>query len=313
MFSGCMSERVIGKLWDKGYIKNYRRTQIVPFGKSFVACFLKKNPKTPHIIDYICKALNVDCPVWKDFTKVHLRMISDYLNAHLAPNSASTYIHVLSATLGIYMEERVLPVKSLQHTMKSRIVPSQHVALTEKELEKFEQYEPENDMERDIKNLFLRCCYSGARCGDAKRLNVGNIIDGKYLCYVSQKTSIMSTLPLHKDLRKYLEESIVTDYCAEQERRVIHKICKAIGMTEKVSLYVGGKRVTKEKWQLISMHSARRSFATILSVMGVPTETIKGMCGHSNSAMTSRYICADTKDPGDAAMKFFGYCNKKIV
>lgn len=50
------------------------------------------------------------------------------------------------------------------------------------------------------------------------------------------------------------------------------------------------KRAGIENWHDISNHYMRAAFATIKSEAGVPIEVIKDMLGHSDIAVTSRYI-----------------------
>lgn len=292
-------------LLTKPFLKQAKELPVRKFKKTFVGLFVTRHPKYSHLIGYICDALGVEVPTWDDFTKVNLRAISDYINAVVAPNSAATYIHVILAFLREYNEENILPVKSLSRTMKVKKVPSQHVSLTMDELKRFEEYVPKTRTEKDVKCLFMRACYTGARCSDAYELSTNNIIDGKTLSYVSKKTKVEVVLPLHQNLRKYLEYDITKKYSAKTTCDVVRRICKTIGMKKVVSLYVGGVQRNGFKWEFISMHSARRTFCTILAQMGVNVETIRTMAGHTTSAMTDRYICLDGRNPGNDAMRFF--------
>jgi hypothetical protein len=52
-------------------------------------------------------------------------------------------------------------------------------------------------------------------------------------------------------------------------------------------------RETKKKYQLISSHTARRSFATINTVRNIPRSKILRATGHSSEKAFNRYICYD--------------------
>lgn len=298
------TDKQLKKLENKTYIKEAMGHSAPVFGKSFIGVFMKRYPHLTHLLDYMCEALNMNTIQWKDLTKVHLRMVSDYLNGHLAPNSANTYCHYLMSLLNEYSDEGVLPSRGVAKAMRTKVVPSQHIALTLDEMDRFEAYEPQDDMERDVKNLFLRACYTGARSSDVKLMSMDNV-SGGYLSYVSKKTKVAVTLPVHKNLPKYLEQEVSHEYTRMQVNLTIHRICEAIGMTGEVSLYVGGKRVTKPKYELVSMHTARRSFCTVMASIGVPVEQIRAMAGHTTTAMTDRYIVMDGRNPGADAMRFF--------
>lgn len=52
-------------------------------------------------------------------------------------------------------------------------------------------------------------------------------------------------------------------------------------------------RETKFRYQLISSHSARRSFATINTLRNIPKSKILRATGHSSEKAFNRYICYD--------------------
>lgn len=54
----------------------------------------------------------------------------------------------------------------------------------------------------------------------------------------------------------------------------------------------GGMRQTRvlEKWQLITTHTARRSFATNAFLAGVPTISIMKITGHKSELVFMHYI-----------------------
>lgn len=276
---------------------------------TFSGAFVSRHPKQLAILGHIRKALNKRTEVkWKDFTKLNLRKISDYFNENLSANSACTYIHVLQSLLNQYSEEKVLPTRNFESALKSKHVPSQHVALTQEEVAKFETYVPKNKREKDIKTLFMRAVFTGARCSDVEEMSTDNIvhgINGDMLNYVSNKTKVQVICPVHRNLKKYLEYKVSTQYCAEQMKRVIQKICREVGINEEVSLFVNGKHKTGPKWQFITMHSARRSFVSQLASMGVPLSEISLLAGHTSEGMTSRYVCLNAKHLGHEADAFF--------
>lgn len=298
------TEKQVANICRKEWMKHDWNMDVNEWKRSFNGAFCRKTPGRVQIIDKMCAALGKDHVEWSDLTKVNLRTISDYLNENVSPNSASTYSHIIMALLNDYMEEGVLPVKSLTNTLKTKLVPSQHVALTPDELERFEAYEPKNRTERDVKCLFMRSCYTGARCSDVIKFSDKSIV-GECISYVQKKTKIEVAEPMHAKLRKYLDYQVTKSYPVMTLSRTIHNICKAIGMTEDVTLFVGGETKTAPKYEFITMHSARRTFCTILAQMGVNVETIRSMAGHTNSSMTDRYICLDGRNPGKDAMKFF--------
>lgn len=78
-------------------------------------------------------------------------------------------------------------------------------------------------------------------------------------------------------------------------------ICKKIGFTNEIRYdYTrGGKMITevKQKWQLISSHTARRSAATNMYLTGrFNTYEIMALTGHTTEKSFFRYIKVSNED-----------------
>jgi hypothetical protein len=55
-------------------------------------------------------------------------------------------------------------------------------------------------------------------------------------------------------------------------------------------------RDSKRRYELISSHSARRSFATINTLRNIPRNKILRATGHSSEKAFNRYICYDDEN-----------------
>ena len=80
---------------------------------------------------------------------------------------------------------------------------------------------------------------------------------------------------------------------------------------------VGGIRreVAREKWELVTTHTARRSFATNLYRHGVHARTIMGVSGHTTEQSFQRYIRLTNEEHADmiAASDLFQLAPLKAV
>lgn len=271
---------------------------------SFEQEWTKKRPSRVQIVRFIREALGVKETNWEDLTTYNLTIIRDNIISRVSGNSAVTYLAELKSFLSNYKDEGIIPCSDPSKYLHAKREPSQHVALTEEEVMLWDQYVPKNSRERDVKNLFMRGCLTGARSSDCKVMTMDNIHDG-ILSYVSKKTHTEVKQPVHHLLPKYLSTQPKV-YCTSTVERIISRICKRLGINEEISLYVSGEFKRGPKYQFVTMHSSRRSFCTLLAVRNVPTEIISKLAGHSNATITSKhYICIDTKDIGDDAMAFF--------
>jgi len=273
--------------------------------QSFETEFLNEHPTKVFILKPMREALGKSEVEWQDLTTLNLSRIREHFLSQVSPNTAFWYFAVIKAFLAKYGDEGVIPCKNPAAQLKAKKVPSQHIALTEEEIERFDKYEPQTDCERDAKILFMRGCYTGARSSDCK-LFTPDIIRGDHIAYVSVKTKTEVIQPLHHKLIKYLEMQPSKSHQSNVLNAAIQRICKAIGVDEEVQLYVGGRLQKGPKWKFCSNHTARRSFCTNLALRGVSIELVAKMAGHSNSQITSRtYCCVDTKNVGSNALAFF--------
>lgn len=273
--------------------------------QSFEKEFTESNPHYAFLVEYMRKALEKEEVQWSDLTTLAMRRISECIGDSVSGNSAHTYLAVFKAFLAHYADEGIIPCKNPHKELKAKKLPSQHIALSEDEVARLDAYQPWSQTERDTLILFMRGCLTGARCSDAERMTMDNIVGGS-LVYVSQKTKTEVSQPVHRLLPKYLEMQPAKKHLQASLNRTIQRICKNIGMTDEVRLFVKGMMHTGPRWQFVTMHTSRRTFCSNLALRGVPVEVIAKLAGHSNSILTSStYIVVDTKRLNDDAMAFY--------
>lgn len=249
-------------------------------------------------------AMGVDEVKYDDINTVNLRKFKEYMEGEVSANSLSTYFAVLKATIGELAYEGLIANHHCTDVLKVKKTPSQHCCLTEDELVKFDLYVPRTQAESDVKILFMRGALSGARSCDCATMTTDNA-NGNLLTYVSKKTKVGVTQPIHKRLQKYLTMQPKKEHTRMTVNRIIQTICCRLGFTEPVTLSRNGKQVTKPKYQWITMHDSRRSYVTSLANRGVPITIISKLAGHSSTNMTDRYVCGNTLTLGNDAMSFF--------
>lgn len=266
--------------------------------------FLRKNPKRVNVLRFMREAVGKDKVDFEDLTAVNLTRMRDHICESVTGNSACTYLAVIKATLSPFAADGVIPCKSPHDKLKAKHVPSQHIALTEEEVAKIDAYVPYSETERNVKILFMRGCYTGARSSDCKRFSP-DIIRGDHIAYVSQKTKTEVVQPLHHALVKYLYAQPSYIPHPSVLNKTIQRICEYLGFDEEVTLFVGGKLQKGPKWRFVTSHTARRSLVTNLALRGVPLAVVSRIVGHHDVTMTSRYLAIDAKNIGNEAMSFF--------
>ena len=84
------------------------------------------------------------------------------------------------------------------------------------------------------------------------------------------------------------------DCCDDVFNTIIRRICKECNISTMCTIKRRGVEITAPKYDLVSSHTARRSFATNLYLAGVSIEDIALLMGHGkNIETTKRYICAE--------------------
>lgn len=272
---------------------------------SFEQEFERRNPGRIQILRFMREALCVKEMQWKDLTTLNLAKVREYICDRVSGNSACTYLAIIKAFLAHYKDENIVPCKNPEKELKAKRMPSQNVFLTEAEIELIEKYEPKSDCERDVKAAFLIECYLGARRCDVLGLSSDNISDGR-IVYVSKKTHVECSVPIHKNLMKYLRYKPKKSHDRAVSNRTIQRICRNVGIVEEVKIFYHGKLQKKPKYEFVGSHTARRSFCSNLAQRGADIYTIAALAGHNqNITMTQRYIIPDTETLSAAAMSFF--------
>lgn len=270
---------------------------------SFEQEWTRRNPGRVQVLRYMREAIGVEEIEWGMMTTLNLRKIRDYICERVAGNSACTYLAIIKAFLAPYIDENLFPCKNPHKELKTKRVPSEQVVLNADEMALIEAYEPRTEKERWVKAQFLCEYYCLARASDIRQLTAENI-QGDFITYVSQKTRVATTVPLHKNFIKYFKQRGGT-LDLSVYNRIIKRICKNCGIDDDIKLFYHGKVQIRKKYELIGSHTARRSGATELAKRDVPIATISKLMNHTNTLITSRYIFADTRNLGEAAMSFF--------
>lgn len=167
---------------------------------------------------------------------------------------------------------------------------------------KFEKQDKRKAREK-IRDLFVIGCLTGLRYSDYSTLTVDNFSNG-FIVKRTKKTNVTVKIPMHDYVKEIIEKyygRIPGGYNIQYFNAYIKLICREIGLTDKItySFTRGGelKTVTKEKWKLISSHTARRSAATNMYLTGrmKPLEIMK-ITGHKSESCFFKYIKVTEED-----------------
>ena len=256
----------------------------------------------PALIKYLNECQMND---WADLTKSNLNDFKDLVLERVAQSTARTYFAVFKAILARYEDDAEF-CKDYKNILKAKNEKPLKTYLTMKDLEKLEKVPCKSKVEQYVMDEFLIGAYTGMRISDAREVSQENMMNG-YLSYVSIKTGVQAVVPLKPGVAERILR--VQEYEGEVTmmgyNKAIRRLCKKAGLTESVKVFKGGEHIKGEKWKYVSSHTARISFCTNLSNLGVPLMEIAKMAGHTSTAMTERYIVKTDINLSERAMKFF--------
>ena len=264
---------------------------------TFYGAYIWKHPGRVQIIKRFENILG-HRPGWEDITDDNMRDLFENLVSHYSPNSVKTICAEISAVIREYDATKNIPSVNFGSVLKAKSVPSQFVYLTIDEIRRIRDFNPRTKVARKVKRLFMIECLTGARMSDCENISTDNINeDGVTLSYVSKKSRVEVTVPIHKWLRPFLvdTEHLKSDVPLCSYNRILRDICIECNINDRVKVYQKGHTYTGPKYDFVSSHTGRRSFATNLSKKGISLEQIALMMGHMsgnvpNISMTQRYI-----------------------
>lgn len=245
---------------------------------------------------------------WENISKPRLAKFVAFLSERLAATSVKTYCAMFKAVLNLYNDVVDLP-KGYEAILSPKKDVSQQTWLTDCEICKILSYEPKNIHERIVKNQFCLGALTGARHSDYIKFSSENIV-GENLSYVSVKTHTKSEIPLSPAVKRILEENerfgiVGKKICDSSFNEHIRRICQRCGINDRIKLYKAGEFSEGEKWEFVSSHTARRSFATNLYLRGADLYSISVLMGHGSTEMTENYIVCGLRKMPDNVLEYF--------
>jgi integrase len=191
------------------------------------------------------------------------------------------------------------------------------VYLTEDELQLLESIHLSDELSI-IRDLFLVGCETGLRFGDYVTIE-NAYINGNNLEVIPQKMRTKTKqqhliIPISKRFQRILEKHenklphfdehrlhlfnvSLRNICREAN---INSLCNFTRLEHNVPV-----QRQFEKWELISSHTARRTFCTLKYLAGMPSESIMKFSGHTSERNFLKYLRLDYQLNADHFRQFF--------
>ena len=242
---------------------------------------------------FLCKKLYVEEVNW-DFTR-------DFIifgkNEEYSENTIYRTIHFVKTILN-FAERKGVRTCVRELEIRRERQKREVVTLTENEISKIQQTEVPKELQ-PAKDWLLISCYTGQRFSDFMNFDYHNLqCIGEKMClsFIQKKTKKDILLPLHPDVLNTVKRNgngfpkllDIQHYNADikeiarlADLNVLVKSRKRFGFRSKI--------IKAEKWEFLSSHIGRRSFAT--NFYGkIPTPLLMEATGHSTEQMFLKYI-----------------------
>ena len=220
----------------------------------------------------------------------------------LAPNTMYTAVKDLKSFLRFLRDERGVAVGIELRKLVAKPADTPKMYLSAADLQAMASVMLPAHL-ASTRDVFLFCCYTGLRYSDVVALHAGNVQEwngGRVLRLVQSKTragvSIYLTGAASAILETYADVErlrLLPVHPNQVMNRYLKRIAKLAGLTMPADLVSTGNgglvRAAVPKWELVTMHTARHTFATQSLLRGMPVEVLQKVLGHKKIQTTLIY------------------------
>ena len=202
-------------------------------------------------------------------------------------------------------------------TVKEKKEPDEIIILTELEQQKIKKATLKNIAHINARKWLLLGCLIGQRGNDLLKITDENIKDlegMKIIELKQQKTGKIVAIPLLPEALEILESGLPYKISLENFNKYSKDVCEIAKINKKVKgkMRIDEKRTLTagyyEKWQVISSHVCRRSFAT--NFYGrIPTSILMNITAHGTETVFLNYIGKTTYDNAFQMFEYFKKIN----
>jgi integrase len=242
---------------------------------------------------------NIDLEFYEDFMKY-------CLNKKYSPNTIGSYIK----NIKVFMNEAVDKKLTTNTEYKSRRFKkvseeAENIYLTQDELSKIYEKDFSKKKRLDIiRDMFIIGCYTGLRYSDLFTITDENLMDkGTKLRIKTEKTGELVIIPLHKYIKAIIKKrGGIPHYEISNQamNESLKDIAEQSGIKDTILITsTKGNKVETipyKKYELVSVHTARRSFATNAYLNDIPTISIMKITGHKTEKSFLKYIKISQED-----------------
>jgi site-specific recombinase XerD len=217
----------------------------------------------------------------------------------LLNNSIGKHIKVLKTFLNFCIDNNYTQEKISLKGFKVFNEENDVIHLTNEELLKVYNLDGLPDRLQKVRDVFCFSCFTGLRFSDVDKLSHSHI-KPNFVELRAEKTKDFVKVPFNTYSRAIIEKykanerPLPTGITNQKTNDYLKEICQLAGLDNiiHVEKFKGAEKldIRKPKWQMISTHTARRTFVTLALEKGIRAEIVMAMTGHKSYRTFKKYI-----------------------
>jgi len=237
-----------------------------------------------------------------DFDTINLEFFYSYVsylknNKKLSVNTIAKDISILKVFMGEAVDlEYTDNIKFRHKKFSYNEEETENVYLTEDELAQLYQLKITNKKLEEVRDLFIFGAWVGLRFSDFSNIKPENIVQMKgdhFIKMITQKTKDPVIIPCNPVVMEIFEKyadrpnKLPKTISNQKFNDYIKEVCKLANFDEKGRVSSKPEKILAD---LVSSHTARRSFATNYYLQGFPTIDLMKITGHKTERSFLKYI-----------------------
>ncbi len=262
---------------------------------------LQYNQMKRYLFEYLDFAKMGDIPV-RDLDKKFYDGYVSFLNFKgFKLNTVGKHIKNVKAVINwLPLSERMECEFVAPRKCKKLSEEVDNVYLSTEELHAIETVELEHAYHDKVRDQFILLAWTGCRYSDLNKLADPKSIERGYFELEQMKTGTKVCIPIFEPVKRIFQKyngELPPVISNQKFNSFLKEICQMAGITEDTSIThtIAGRRIKEyfPKYELVSAHTARRSFATNMFESGAPALVIMQITGHKTEKAFLSYIKTD--------------------
>lgn len=295
VYDKFMDEKIKRKEWKPATIKRYANIKNL-------------------LLDFESNYLNEQLT----FKQINSRFFTEFTNFCYTIRDHST--NTFARNIGLFLSFMIWATNkkynfnpAFKEYRKPERVITKEVALSEEEVSQILQFNPEHPYLERARDVFVFQCMTGLRNGELRMVNKQTTRDNMLLLKEEKDVNKESRrIPLNAIavyiLQKYdYKLPLISNQKQNDYLKVLFKDAGFLHEVETIRTKSKEiKRGTAHYYEMISTHTARRTFITMMKKKGIADKTIMEMTGHKDLKTFNSYYKVDDHAKVDAMEMVFG-------